>query len=215
MPRTETVLQIFVASPGDLSDERRALDDVVGELNATWERTLGIRLDLWRWETCGYPGVSSDPQAVINVEVPLDYDIFVGLMWARFGTATPRAGSGTEEEFLAAKARHEGNPSSVHIMFYFKETPLLRGRSIPRSYRRSQHSERPLAKKACSTGLSILSTNSATSRESNSLVSFKSGWHEIAHPRRRQLRCLLLLRSRHLSRAALCQPTPWTKSLVF
>jgi hypothetical protein len=124
MPRTETVLQIFVASPGDLSAERGALDSVVSELNATWERTLGIRLDLWRWETGGYPGISSDPQAVVNGEVPQDYDIFVGLMWARFGTPTTRAGSGTEEEFLAAKVRHERDPSSVHIMFYFKETPL-------------------------------------------------------------------------------------------
>ena len=45
-------------------------------------------------------------------------------MWARFGTATPRAGSGTEEEFERALARHQANPSSVRIMFYFKQASL-------------------------------------------------------------------------------------------
>jgi hypothetical protein len=124
MPRTETVLQVFVASPADLTDERRALDETITELNATWARSLGVRLDLWRWETSAYPGAAADPQAVINSEAPVDYDVFVGIMWARFGTPTPRAGSGTEEEFRSAKARHDANPSSVHVMFYFKETPV-------------------------------------------------------------------------------------------
>lgn len=124
MPRTETVLQVFVASPADLADERRALDETITELNATWARSLGVRLDLWSWETRAYPGAASDPQLVINSEAPEDVDVFVGIMWARFGTPTPRAGSGTEEEFRRAKARHDADPSNVHVMFYFKDTPV-------------------------------------------------------------------------------------------
>ena len=56
--------------------------------------------------------------------LPEDYDIFLGVMWARFGTATPRAGSGTEEEFERALTRHQANSSGVKILFYFKQASL-------------------------------------------------------------------------------------------
>lgn len=54
----------------------------------------------------------------------MDYDIFLGIMWARFGTPTPRADSGTEEEFERALGRYQDNPSSMDVMFYFKEGPI-------------------------------------------------------------------------------------------
>ena len=46
MPRQEHVITVFVASPSDVSDERSKLEDVIRELNITWSRSLGIRLDL-------------------------------------------------------------------------------------------------------------------------------------------------------------------------
>ena len=124
MARKETVLQAFVASPDDLQEERAALEEVVRELNVTWDRNQAVRLDLWRWETHAYPGAGSDPQDVINREAPSDYDIFIGILWAHFGTATPRAGSGTEEEFDCAYRRHRARPSKPRIMVYFKDAPL-------------------------------------------------------------------------------------------
>ncbi|MYH02090.1 MAG: hypothetical protein F4142_05850 [Nitrospira sp. SB0675_bin_23] len=45
-------------------------------------------------------------------------------MWTRFGTPTPRAGSGTEEEFLRAYDRYKEDQNSIEIMFYFKTTPV-------------------------------------------------------------------------------------------
>jgi hypothetical protein len=124
MPRTEQLLVVFVASPADLEPERNRLEEVIRELNIAWSRTLGLRLELVRWETHGYPGLAEDAQAVLNQELPGDYDIFVGLMWGRYGTATGRAGSGTEEEFARALARFRTDPQSVKIMFYFKDAPL-------------------------------------------------------------------------------------------
>ncbi len=98
MPRQETILQVFVAAPSDLAEERAALEDVIWELNSTWSRTLGCRLDLLRWETHAVPGMGLDAQDVVNRSVPRDYDIFIGMLWSRFGTPTTRAESGTEEE---------------------------------------------------------------------------------------------------------------------
>jgi hypothetical protein len=124
MPRTEMVVRVFVASPSDVSDERTQLEDIIRELNLSFPRDLGARLELVRWETHVTPGVSVDAQAVINEAIDDEYDIFIGLLWARFGTPTGRAGSGTEEEFTRAYARYKRDPSAVRIMFYFKDAPI-------------------------------------------------------------------------------------------
>lgn len=131
MPRQEQVLTVLVASPSDVSDERGRLEELIREHNITWSREFGIRLELVRWETHAYPGVAVDPQAVINEQLPQDYDIFIGLMWCEFGTATGRAGSGTIEEFGRAKARFDSDPSSVSLMMYFKDAPIPPSRIKP------------------------------------------------------------------------------------
>lgn len=124
MARTESILSIFLASPGDVADERNRLVDAISEWNKTWARNLGVRLEVIRWEDDAYPGVGVDAQDVINQQLPVDYDLFIGIMWSRFGTPTARAGSGTVEEFeRSLRMRHSGvnNPS---IFFYFKDAPI-------------------------------------------------------------------------------------------
>ncbi|MCY4612202.1 MAG: DUF4062 domain-containing protein [Nitrospira sp.] len=124
MSEKQTVIKFFVASPQDVAEEREVFEDVVRELNNTWADTFDIRLDVVRWETRTTPGFGEDPQDVINKQISDSYDIFIGIMWTRFGTPTPRAGSGTEEEFLRAYDRYKEDPSSVEIMFYFKTKPI-------------------------------------------------------------------------------------------
>src|ERR1035437_7780621 len=98
MAHHEITLQAFVSSPSDVSEERAMLEDIVHELNLTWSKTLGMSIELVKWETHVTPGVGQDPQQVINSQIGDDYDIFIGIMWACFGTETGRFGSGTEEE---------------------------------------------------------------------------------------------------------------------
>ncbi|MCA9046404.1 MAG: hypothetical protein KDA69_18910 [Planctomycetaceae bacterium] len=85
---------------------------------------MNVRLELVRWETHAFPGMGSDAQDVINEQIPEDYDIFIGIMWCRYGTPTGRAGSGTIEEFERAKARYDSAPESLRLMFYFKDEPM-------------------------------------------------------------------------------------------
>jgi hypothetical protein len=124
MPRQETILTVFLASPEDVLEERATLEDIIRELNDTWSRTLGVRLGLVRWETHVHPAIGTDPQEAINRQLPDDYDVFIGIMWSRFGTPTGRAGSGTAEEYERAYSRHQTSPGSVEIMFYFKDQPI-------------------------------------------------------------------------------------------
>lgn len=77
-----------------------------------------------RWETHAYPNFGKDPQAVINEQIGTDYDIFIGILWSRLGTPTPRFASGTLEEFYTAYEKWKANPSSITLMIYFKDEPV-------------------------------------------------------------------------------------------
>nr|WP_315201776.1 hypothetical protein [uncultured Albidiferax sp.] len=124
MARTESVLSIFLASPGDVTDERNRLADAISEWNKTWARNLGVRLEVIRWEDDAYPGSGVDAQDVINQQLPQDYDLFIGIMWTRFGTPTARAGSGTAEEFDRALQMNRSGPGKPNIFFYFKDSAV-------------------------------------------------------------------------------------------
>ncbi|MCJ0765723.1 hypothetical protein [Variovorax terrae] len=124
MPRHRTVLQVFVASPADVAEERAVLDSVVAELNRTWSQSLSLSFEVLKWETHARPGFAQDPQEVINSQLPDDYDVFLGIFWSRLGTPTGRARAGTVEEFERAHARFRSTATAPEIMLYFKDAPI-------------------------------------------------------------------------------------------
>jgi hypothetical protein len=124
MPRTAEIYQIFIASPSDVEEERNLTKSVIDELNKTIASDHNIVLELLRWETDSFPNFGDDPQDVINSQIGQNCDVFVGILWSRFGTPTNRASSGTEEEFLNVFQRWRRDPKSVTIMFYFKDAPI-------------------------------------------------------------------------------------------
>jgi hypothetical protein len=79
-------------------------------------------LELVRYETQAYPDIGA-PQDVINRQIPVDYDIFIGVMWKRAGTTTSNAASGTIEEFQRAVAKRKTS-HLPRIMFYFCDAPI-------------------------------------------------------------------------------------------
>lgn len=123
MSKTEQVLSIFLASPGDVGAERNNVNTFVSEWNDLWSDEIGVHLRLVRWETNAYPAGGADGQDVINAQIGEEYDVFLGIMWKRFGTPTGRAASGTVEEFERALARNRAS-GSPELMFYFKKAEL-------------------------------------------------------------------------------------------
>lgn len=115
-------VRVFIASPGDVSEERDIASLVVGELNRIFANPFGVDLDAIRWETHAWPDIRRDAQDVINKQIG-EFDILVGVMWRRFGSPTKRAKSGTGEEFERAYDlfKKHGRPK---IMFYFRTTPF-------------------------------------------------------------------------------------------
>jgi len=61
---------------------------------------------------------------VINDDINNDYDIFLGILWGKFGTPTKDYNSGTEEEFYNAYNKYLKDPTSIKIMIYFNQSPI-------------------------------------------------------------------------------------------
>lgn len=118
MKRRARIVRLFVASPTDTVAEKRVIQATIEDLNRTYGRDEGFRIDLLDWKTDAYPGIGADGQDVINRQIG-DYDILLGLMSTRYGSPTGRASSGTVEEFDRAWARFIERPDTVRIMFYF------------------------------------------------------------------------------------------------
>ncbi len=115
-------LRVFIASPGDVADGRDRVSVIVDELRRTVARIVSVELETVRWETHAWPDVGADAQDVINRQIG-EYDVFVGIMWKRFGTRTKRAPSGTAEEFDRAY-EYFTTYSRPKIMFYFQVKPF-------------------------------------------------------------------------------------------
>jgi hypothetical protein len=124
MAKQVTLYQVFIASPGDVSEERAIAEEVIQELNITIAANANIKLELIKWETHAYSSMGIDVQDTINRQIGDEYDIFIGVMWKRFGSKTGRAPSGTVEEFERAYSKYIANPDSVNIMFYFSSKPF-------------------------------------------------------------------------------------------
>ena len=117
---TMKTIRVFIASPGDVTEERDIASIVVGELRRIFGNPFGFDLEAVRWETHTWPDIGDDAQDIINNQIG-EFDIFVGVMWRKFGTPTKRANSGTGEEFERAYNlfKKHGRPK---IMFYFRTT---------------------------------------------------------------------------------------------
>jgi len=114
---SRNVLNVFLASPGDLAKERRISRSVVDRINRIIGKEVGIHVELFGWEDT-LPGAGR-PQAIINQEVD-SCELFIGLLWKRWGQSTKVYSSGFEEEFSIAQRRYE-EAGSPEIWLFFKD----------------------------------------------------------------------------------------------
>lgn len=90
-------------------------ENVVDEINKSVANRIGWHIDLRRWEET--PPSFSRPQDSINPLVD-ECDLFIGLLWRRWGQPTGAHSSGFEEEFERAKARRKiGGVPEIWLMF--------------------------------------------------------------------------------------------------
>lgn len=112
--------KIFIASPSDVQTERDVCDKVFEKINKNLGPIFNFRIESKKWEKDVRPSFGLDGQDVINNQLLDDFQLFIGIMWHKFGTPTPRSGSGTEEEFdLAFEKLKSGE--TLDLLMYFNQ----------------------------------------------------------------------------------------------
>jgi hypothetical protein len=102
MANNRKVVQIFLASPGDLQQERQAAKAVVDAFNKRWADWFGIQIELVGWEDTFKR--FGRPQEQINLDLDRR-EAFIGMIWRKWGTHPGgQYTSGFEEEYERAVA---------------------------------------------------------------------------------------------------------------
>ena len=110
------ILTVFLASPGDLEKERNIVRTTINRINKILSRRVGWHIELLGWEDT-LPGYSR-PQGKINRDVD-SCDLFLGILWRRWGQSTGKYSSGFYEEFNLACDRHK-KTGMPEIWLFFK-----------------------------------------------------------------------------------------------
>ncbi len=100
-------LRVFAASPAELTSKRAKIATVAALLKPLAD-SLDIALDVIDWREA-VPDMGRSEQVILDQLKPTEWDVFIGLLWHRFGTPTgardPQTQqpylSGTEEDFFA------------------------------------------------------------------------------------------------------------------
>jgi DNA-binding protein HU-beta len=109
-------LEVFISYASDLEPESKSVADDVDRVSTLYGRQFGVALHavLFQRDVVPISG-TGDPQSEIGQAT-----FFIGLMWGRYGTSTPRAKSGMQEEYDMALAclKSPGRKMS-HVAYYF------------------------------------------------------------------------------------------------
>lgn len=113
----KNILKIFLASPDDIKDDRNYVYEASERLNRAMSKSSDWKIEVLSWED--ETPACSRPQDVINKQID-QCDLFIGLLWRKWGEDSGKYSSGFEEEFERVKERNirTGNPE---IWLYFKK----------------------------------------------------------------------------------------------
>ncbi len=104
MSKTKKYINVFIASPGGLAEERHAFRDEITKFNESLEKNWGIVFEAVGWEDT--LGIEGRPQEQINREIR-GCDYLIALFWDRWGSPpdnnTSLYTSATEGEYYLAK----------------------------------------------------------------------------------------------------------------
>ncbi|PWK79721.1 hypothetical protein LX99_00181 [Mucilaginibacter oryzae] len=126
-------IKVFVSCPGDVTPEKdtiKAICENLNNFNMNNKRKVRFRVLDFRDIVADMDG---RPQEQINL-IFSDYDIYIGMLWMRFGTPSgaedPATGkaylSGTEEEFRLAYQRKQAG-ENINVYLLFKEPSAIKG----------------------------------------------------------------------------------------
>ena len=120
----EKITKVLVSCPSDVQDEVKIIDKICKQLSTLPKiqtNTEIIVYSYWLGNLTTPRITGEQPQDLINSDIEkLNPDIFIGIMWNRFGDIQENNLRPTEEEFNNALDNHKKNGKPL-IQFYFKK----------------------------------------------------------------------------------------------
>jgi tetratricopeptide (TPR) repeat protein len=92
-------LRIFAASPSDTAAERAKVETVASMLEPLADN-LGIVLKVENWRAV-VPDMGRPQQVIFDQLKPTSWDVFIGILWHRFGTPPAARDPQTQEDYRA------------------------------------------------------------------------------------------------------------------
>ena len=137
MPPVPRHLRVFLASPGDVAEERALARAVLDQLQYAPGLRNKVTIDVVAWDKpgAGTPMLATlTPQEAIaqGLTKPADCDIVVVVLWSRIGTPLPpeytktdgsRSLSGTEWEYENALDGHKKNGTPQILVYRRTQEP--------------------------------------------------------------------------------------------
>lgn len=123
-PQQLQTYHIFLASPGDMDEERQTVRKFFQDYNRNIANRNGLEFKLVDWEHYANSGLGR-AQALITRQTLGEYRnslvLVIGLLGQRFGTPTGAYQSGTEEEFATALSFRQEQGDWPEIKWFFRQ----------------------------------------------------------------------------------------------
>lgn len=110
-------VNILIASPSDVSEERDMAVEVINEWNIRNKDIHKLELEAVLWESHSAPESGERVQGILNKQIVDQCDFAIAIFWTRIGTHTGVAPGGSVEEVQRLMA------AGKQVMFYFSNVP--------------------------------------------------------------------------------------------
>ena len=97
------VLSIMISCPSDVKNERKIVEAVIDDINATFGFQSGMLIRTLYWEKNVFPQAGKSPQDIVNEQVIPRADAVIAIFGNKIGSPTEKYNSGTIEEIEIVK----------------------------------------------------------------------------------------------------------------
>ncbi len=125
------VLNVFISSPSDTSDERSMIKDSIYRWNLLNYERERIILNVVNFQENAYAILGTRPQGALNSQLLKNADILIGVFWQRIGTPTEDESGHQYISGSAEEIERHINANKPAMLFFSKK-------ALPQDYDRNQ-----------------------------------------------------------------------------
>ena len=133
------VLSIMISCPSDVKNERKIVEAVIDDINATFGFQSGMLIRTLYWEKNVFPQAGKSPQDLVNEQVIPRADAVIAIFGNKIGTPTEKYNSGTIEEIEIVKE------AGKQVFVYFSDKKIKKNIIKSQDIRRIEKFKRKYA----------------------------------------------------------------------